>query len=39
MNEPSMVSEIAKQYANMRGTSFAEMANLTTKNAEELFGI
>lgn len=39
MNEPSMVSEIAKQYAMKRGVSFTELAKLTTKNAEKLFGI
>lgn len=39
MNEPSMIGEIAKQYANMRGVSLTELASRTTQNAQALFGI
>ncbi|MBD3156891.1 hypothetical protein GF369_03610 [Candidatus Peregrinibacteria bacterium] len=38
-NEPSYVVEIAKQIANTKGKHFSEIAEITTKNAEEFFGI
>lgn len=39
MNEPSMVREVAKQYATRRNVSLTELAAWTTRNAETLFGI
>lgn len=38
-NEPSYVVEVAKQIANTKGKQFSEIAEITTKNAEEFFGI
>jgi len=35
-NEPAYVVEIAKKIAEIKGTSIAEVANQTTKNAEDL---
>lgn len=39
MNEPSMVREVAVQYAASRQISFDEVARHTTYNAVQLFGI
>lgn len=39
MNEPSMVREVAKQYATRCDVSLTELAAWTTRNAEALFGI
>lgn len=39
INEPSMVREVAKQYATLRNLSLIELATCTTRNAETLFGI
>lgn len=39
MNEPSMVREVAMQYAASRQLSFDEVAHHTTRNATQLFGI
>ncbi|AOC58094.1 MULTISPECIES: TatD family hydrolase [Bacillus] len=38
-NEPSYVKYIAEQIAELRETSFEELAELTTKNAKKVFGI
>ena len=38
-NEPAMVKVIAEKIANIKNISLNEVANQTTKNAEELFGI
>jgi len=38
-NEPAFVQYIAQRIAELKGISFAEMANTTTKNAMELFGL
>lgn len=37
--EPAFVAEVAKEIAKLRGISFEEVAEQTTKNAEELFGL
>ena len=39
MNEPSMVVDVAKHHAKLRQLDINELANHTTKNAENLFGI
>jgi len=38
-NEPANIKVIAEFLANLRGESFEELAAVTTKNAETLFGI
>ena len=38
-NEPAMVKVIAEKIANIKNISLNDVANQTTKNAEELFGI
>jgi TatD DNase family protein len=38
-NEPSYVVEVAKQIANTKGKPFSEIARVTTKNAQEFFGV
>ncbi len=38
-NEPSTVLEIAQLIAEIKGLSFEEVANQTTKNAEKIFNI
>lgn len=38
-NEPSYVRYIAEKIAEVKGISFEEVAEQTTKNAEQLFGI
>jgi len=38
-NEPSYIVEVVKQIAEIKNMSFSEIANITTKNAEEFFGI
>jgi len=38
-NEPSYVVEVALQISRTKNMSFSEVAALTTKNAEEFFGI
>lgn len=39
VNEPSMVSEVAKYHANLRDISYDEIASHTSHNAKILFGI
>lgn len=38
-NQPSYVKYVAEEIANLRGMTFAEIANITTQNAEEFFNI
>ena len=38
-NEPGYVAEVAKRLAAVRGVSFEEMSELTTANAERVFGL
>jgi TatD DNase family protein len=38
-NEPSYVVEVALQISRTKNMSFLEVAEVTTKNAEEFFGI
>lgn len=38
-NEPAYVVEVALQIAHTKGRPFSEIAEITTKNAEEFFGI
>ena len=38
-NEPSMVKIIAEKIAEIKNRPIEEVAKITTKNAEELFGI
>ena len=38
-NEPAYVKYVAEKIAELRGISFEEVAEATTKNARELFGI
>ncbi|MDD2730792.1 MAG: TatD family hydrolase [Candidatus Portnoybacteria bacterium] len=38
-NEPAYVKYVAQKVAELRGISFEEVAERTTKNAKELFGI
>jgi TatD DNase family protein len=38
-NEPAYVKLVAEQIAELRGMSFEEVAEATTKNAKKLFGI
>jgi len=38
-NEPSYIVEVAKRVAQIRNLSLEEVANVTTKNAEELFQV
>ncbi|WP_059174183.1 TatD family hydrolase [Bacillus sp. FJAT-27445] len=38
-NEPSYVRLVAEEIAALKGISFEEVANVTTKNAKRLFGI
>lgn len=39
MNEPGMVSEVAKYHAKARGVEYSKLARQTTANAERLFGL
>jgi TatD DNase family protein len=38
-NEPSYVKLVAEQIAELKGISFEEVADITTRNAKKLFGI
>ena len=38
-NEPQYVKYVAQKIAEIKGLSFDEVAEQTTKNARELFGI
>ncbi|ALC83257.1 MULTISPECIES: TatD family hydrolase [Bacillus] len=38
-NEPGYVKYIAEQIAELKGVSYAEIAKITTKNAEKIFSI
>lgn len=38
-NEPSYVVEVAKQIAHTKGKPFSEIEEVTTKNAQEFFGV
>jgi TatD DNase family protein len=38
-NEPAHIPLIAQKYAELRGQSLAHIAEITTRNAEKLFGI
>jgi len=38
-NEPSYVKYVAQKVAELKGTSIDEVAEITTKNAQKLFGI
>ncbi|MGN1401626.1 MAG: TatD family hydrolase [Bacillus sp. (in: firmicutes)] len=38
-NEPSYVKLVAEELANLKGLSFEELADITTKNAKKVFGI
>lgn len=38
-NKPAYVKFVAEEIATLRGCSFEELASVTTKNAEEFFGI
>jgi len=38
-NEPAYVKFVAQEIANIRGVSFEEIAQVTTQNAREVFGI
>ena len=38
-NEPGYVKYVAQKVAELRGISFEEVAEITTKNARKLFGI
>lgn len=38
-NEPSYVKLVAEEIANLKGISYDEVAQVTTKNAKSLFGV
>ena len=38
-NEPAYVKLVAEQIAELKGITFEEVAEATTKNAKKLFGI
>ncbi|TPV37807.1 TatD family hydrolase [Bacillus dicomae] len=38
-NEPSYVKLVAEEIANLKGISYEEVAEITTKNAKALFGV
>jgi TatD DNase family protein len=38
-NEPAYVKYVAEQIAELKGVSYAEIAEITTKNAKEIFSI
>lgn len=38
-NKPAYVKYVAEEIAKLRGITYEEVANITTKNAEEFFGI
>ena len=38
-NEPSYVKLVAEEIANLKGISYEEVAEMTTKNAKVLFGV
>ena len=38
-NEPAYVADVARKIAELKGISMEEVAEITTKNAEKLFGI
>ena len=37
-NQPAFIIHVAERLASLRGTSTAKIAELTTRNAEKLFG-
>ena len=38
-NKPAYVKYVAEEIAKLRGVSFEEIVDVTTRNAEEFFGI
>ena len=38
-NKPAYIRYVAEEIANLRGTSIDEIIDITTRNAEEFFGI
>jgi TatD DNase family protein len=38
-NQPAYIAEIAQVFASKRGINLAELSDITTKNAESLFGL